>query len=264
MNFRLKATISLLWLLLVSIMTARPAQAHTLLLAAANTRPTAYFQVDGKPTGMLIDLVTEAFRRAGYKVEFKLMPWARCLTEAKTGAVDGVFSSFRLPEREQFLGFTNEALTTQAITLFARRNSTISFDGDLSTLRDVKIGIIIGTSYGKKFDAAVKNGTLPSIDPTNNIDSNLAKLALGRVDLVPSLREVAMDTAERLNLLSKIKEVSPPLEFMPSYLAFTKVRDLSKPSHDFDREMALMKRDGSYDRIVKRYARLASNAATEP
>ena len=264
MHFRLKTRISLLLIVLVSIMMARAAWAETLLLAAANTRPTAFFQVGGKPSGMLIDLVTEAFRRAGYQVEFKLMPWARCLAEAKTGAVDGVFSSFKLPEREQFLAFTSEALTTQAITFFARRNSTISFDGDLSTLREVKIGITIGTSYGKRFDAAVKGGALPNIDPTNNIDSNLAKLALGRIDLVPSVREVAMDAAKHLNLLSQIKEVSPPLESVSSYLAFTKVRDLSIPSNAFDKEMALMKRDGGYDRIVKKYARLASNAAIKP
>lgn len=255
MHFRLKATISLLLIMLVSIITAREAQAETLLLAAALTRPTAYFQASGKPTGMLVDIVTEAFRRAGYQVEFKLMPWARCLAEVKAGEVDGVFSSFKLPEREKFLAFTNEPLTTQTITFFARRNSTISFDGDLSTLRDVKIGIINGTSYGKKFDAAVKDGTFQFIDPTNNINSNLAKLVLGRVDLVPGAREVTIEAAKHLNLLSQIKEVSPLIESMPSYIAFTKVRDLSKASRAFDREIALMKRDGSYDRIVKSYAR---------
>ena len=54
-------------------MTASVAFADTLVLAAADTWPTAYL-VDGRPTGMLVDLVTEAYRRAGHSVEVKLMP----------------------------------------------------------------------------------------------------------------------------------------------------------------------------------------------
>ena len=64
------------------------------------------------------------------------MPWARCLKEAETGDVDGVFSSFKLPERERFLAVSEEALTVQVIAFFARRESTQSFDGDLAAVRD--------------------------------------------------------------------------------------------------------------------------------
>jgi polar amino acid transport system substrate-binding protein len=233
-------------------LTASAVCAETLVLAAADSRPTA-FLVDGKPTGMLVDLVTEAYRRAGRSVEIKLMPWARCLGEAKTGEVDGVFSSFKLPEREQFLAFTKEPLTTQVIAFFARRDSTQSFDGDLDKLREVKIGIIKGTSYGQRFDAAVTGGALRNVEEANSAESNLKKLAFGRVDLIPSYRYVVLDTAKQLDLLSQIKEVSPPLEAVPTYLAFTKVRDLSKPSEGFDEALASMKQDGTYDRIIGQY-----------
>jgi len=50
------------------------------------------------------------------------MPWARCLKDAETGEVDGVFSSFKLPERERFLAFSEEALAIQVIAFFASRN----------------------------------------------------------------------------------------------------------------------------------------------
>ena len=185
-------------------MTASVVCADTLVLAAADTWPTAYL-VDGRPTGMLVDLVTEAYRRAGHSVEVKLMPWARCLKDAETGEVDGVFSSFKLPERERFLAFSKEALTIQVIVFFARRESNQRFDGDLAALRDVKIGVITGTSYGDKFDAAVGEGVLRNVEQTNSIESNLKKLALGRVDLVPSYRYVALDTAIRLQLIARMK-----------------------------------------------------------
>ena len=181
------------------------------------------------------------------------MPWARCLKDTETGEVDGVFSSFKLPERERFLVFSKEALTKQAIAFFARSESTQSFDGDLAAVQDVRIGVITGTSYGEQFDAAVRNGVLRNVEQTNSIESNLKKLVLGRVDLVPSYRYVALDTARRLQLLAKIREISPPLDSVPTYLAFTKVRNLSKRSEEFDAAMASMKQDGTYDRIIGRY-----------
>jgi polar amino acid transport system substrate-binding protein len=177
----------------------------------------------------------------------------RFLVAPKTGEVDGVFSSFKLPEREQFLAFSKEPLTTQVIAFFARRDSTQSFDGDLGKLREVKIGIIQGTSYGQRFDAAVTDGALPNVEQANSAESNLKKLAFGRVDLIPSYRYVVLDTAKQLDLLSQIKEVSPQLEAVPTYLAFTKVRDLSKPSEGFDAALASMKQDGTYDRIIGQY-----------
>jgi polar amino acid transport system substrate-binding protein len=249
-----KALACLLIVLAFLVMTVSAPHADTLVLAAANTWPTAYL-VDGRPTGMLVDLVTEAYRRTGQSVDIKLMPWARCLKDAETGDVDGVFSSFKLPERERFLAFSKQALTTQVIVFFARPDWTGGFDGDLAAVRDVKIGVIAGTSYGEQFDAAVRDGVLRNVEPTNSIESNLKKLVFGRVDLVPSYRSVAVDTARRLQLLAQIREISPPLASVPTYLAFTKVRDLRKPSEDFDAAMASMKQDGTYDRIVGKYLR---------
>jgi polar amino acid transport system substrate-binding protein len=249
-----KALACLLIALAFLVMTVSVPRADTLVLAAADTWPTAYL-VDGRPTGMLVDLVTEAYRRAGHSVEVKLMPWARCLKDAETGEVDGVFSSFKLPERERFLAFSKEALTIQVIVFFARPEWTQGFDGDLAGVRDVKIGVIAGTSYGEHFDAAVRDGVLRNVEQTNSIESNLKKLVFGRVDLVPSYRYVALDTARRLQLLAQIKEISPPLDSVPTYLAFTKVRDLRKQSEDYDAAMASMKQDGTYDRITGKYLR---------
>jgi polar amino acid transport system substrate-binding protein len=236
--------------LVVASMTA--ARADVLRLVAADSVPTAYL-VDGKPAGILVDLVTEAFHRTGHEVDISLRPWARCLEDAKTGVVDGVFSSFQLPEREKFLAFTKEVLVTQDISLFVQRDSTLKFDGDLEKLRDVRIGIIRGTSYGKKFDAALDSGVLKNVEVTVSVDSNIRKLALKRIDVLPSYRFVALDAAKKFDLQDEIRELSPTLESIPSYLAFTKVRSLAKQSDDFDIGIASMKKDGSYDRIIGKY-----------
>ncbi|WP_211222757.1 substrate-binding periplasmic protein [Paludibacterium yongneupense] len=228
-----------------------PAVAERLELAAANTWPTAY-ELNGRPTGVLVELVTEAYRRAGYRVTFKLMPWSRCLGEAKTGKVDGVFSTFRLPEREAFLYFTHEVLTVQVISLFVRRNSTLRNGNDFVALQELRAGVIRETSYGTKFDDAVKTGALRYVFPTDSIETNLKMLMATRVDFIPSYRSVMLNTAKNLGLLGQIKELTPPLESVPSYLAFTRVKDRRKAAMDFDIALAAMKRDGTYQRIVER------------
>lgn len=49
------------------------------------------------------ELITEAFSRVGYRVEFKYRPWARALKEAKNGDVHGVMNTYWKKEREYYL-----------------------------------------------------------------------------------------------------------------------------------------------------------------
>ena len=244
-----KACLLTVWVFLA--MTASAAHAETLVLAAPDARPTTLL-ADGKPAGILVDVVTEAFRRTGRSVDIKIMPWARCLSDAQTGAVDGVFPIYRLPVREQFLNYSSEVLLSQLVVFFGRHDTTAAFSGDLSELRDVNIGIVRDTSYGKKFDEAAKDGTLQRIDLAHNIELNLKKLMHGRVDLIANYRYGVLEAAEHLGLLAEIKEISPPIESVPSYLAFTKQRDFTEPLEDFQAALASMKQDGTYDRIIGR------------
>jgi len=96
----------------IATMDCSDAHPRALVLVAADSAPTAYME-DGKPSGMLVDVVTEALQRAGSQFEIRLMPWARCLAEIRSGRVDGIFSVFKLPERNAFLTYTSVPIITQ-------------------------------------------------------------------------------------------------------------------------------------------------------
>lgn len=243
-----RAAAIVVWLAGISAAMA----AEPLRLAAADSKPTAFHAGD-KPVGILVDLVTEAFRRTGHRVDISLRPWARCLEDARTGAVDGVFSSFKLPERQLFLAFPNEVLITQNIVLFAKAGSTLAFNGNLAELGRVRMGVITGTSYGARLDAALRDGTIRDVEGTNSVEANVEKLMLGRVDVIPSYRQVALDAAVRLGVSGEIRQLSPEVESVPSYLAFTRMRPYQKESDDFDVGLASMKKDGAYEAIFARY-----------
>jgi hypothetical protein len=82
-----------------------------------------------------------------------------------------------------------------------------------------------------------------------------ATLVLATADSRPTafLALCRFGHGKKLDLLTRIKEVSPPLEAVPTYLALTKVRDLSRQSEGFDAALASMKQDGTYDRIIGQY-----------
>lgn len=225
----------------------------TIILAAAeNSIPTTYVE-NGRKTGILTEIINEAFKRIGYSVEIELMPWARCLEEVEKGTVDGIFSVFITEDRKTFLTYTTEILITQVQAFFVLKNSNITFDGDLNKLSDKTIGVITKTSYGPRLDTALKDKLFKKIDLSPFSQSNVKKLLTKRVDLIPSYRHIVLSTAKELGELDNIKELSPEIESIPSYLAFTKKRNFSNIIKSYNKALKEMKKDGTYDKIFKKY-----------
>ncbi|WP_432453675.1 substrate-binding periplasmic protein [Agarivorans sp. QJM3NY_29] len=239
-------------ILILTISNQKVAAETIVLAAAADSIPTSYLE-NGKQTGILIDVINEAFNRAGYTVEIQLMPWARCLKSVKSGDVDGIFSAYLTDERQEFMSYTSEVLITQVQAFFVSSNSTVTYDGDLTKLVDKSIGVINHTSYGPKLDAALAEGLFSKIDVAQNSKSNVRKLLAGRVDLIPSYRHVVLSTAKSLGEINKIRQLSPNLEAVPSYLAFTRKRDFTQLIADYNKALASMKEDGTYDMIFNKY-----------
>jgi polar amino acid transport system substrate-binding protein len=223
-----------------------------LVLVAADSAPTAYMQA-GRPSGILVDVVTEAFRRTGHQFEIQLMPWARCLAEIRSGRADGIFSVFKLPEREEFLSYTGVPIITQVEAFFVPADSDLTFGGDISRLGGLRIGTIRGTSYGDKVDSALKTGMWSAVVETNNIDSLVGMLVLKRIDLAVGYRHVVFEAATKRGDLNRIKELSPGIAEIPSYLAFNKHHDYSRVIADVDRALTSMKNDHSFELIYEKY-----------
>jgi len=228
------------------------AGAQTLVLAAAESIPTAYFD-NGKQTGLLVDVIEEVFKRSRYRVDIRIMPWARCIIEAKDGTIDGIFSIYLTPERQEFLSYADEVLITQVQAFFVRKDSAIIFDGDLNKLSKLRIGIVNQTSYGPRLDSALKNGLFKTVDTAHSAASNVKKLLHERVDVIPSYRHVVLDTARTLGVAGDIKELAPAIEAIPSYLAFSNKRNYTKVIGAFNRALRAMKKDGTYDAIFNKY-----------
>ncbi len=242
----------MLWVVCLASLSIPMALAQTLVLAAADSVPTAYL-AHGKKTGLLVDVIQEAFKRAGYTVEIQIMPWARCLAEVKAGRIDGIFSVYQTRERQEFLTYADEVLITQVQAFFVRKDSGILFDGDLGKLSELRLGVINQTSYGPRLDLALEKGMFKKVDVGNSVSANIKKLLADRIDVFPSYRHVALDSARTLGAAGLIRELAPAIEAIPSYLAFTNKRNHEKAIAAYNHALRGMKKDGTYDAIFNKY-----------
>jgi polar amino acid transport system substrate-binding protein len=208
---------------------------------------------DGRPAGLAVEIVSRVFQQMGHSMKVDLYPWARSLAMVKHGDADCIFTLYHSPEREQFLDYSNETLLAQTIYLFARKGTSVSFNGDLSSLKGVQIGTAHKVNYGPRFEEARPQ---LKIDEAPTIEQNFRKLAVGRIDVVPSHLYTAVSTLELPSLkphAEKIVRIPTPVEIVPSHIAFPKVKNMTALRDAFDAELRKLVASGEYRRLLDRY-----------
>lgn len=216
--------------------------------------PPYEYEKDGEIKGIAVDIVKEIFDRMGYETKIELLPWARALEMIKNGEADGIFTAYKTPERETFADYSNEILIPQTISLFVLNDSEITFDGDLSKLSNYTFGVVNGVSYGEKFDSLIKENIL-STETTSTGEKNIEKLLNKRFDILISNKYGALSILNQKNLSDKIKELTPHVEIVPSYIAFSKSRNLTQLRDEFDKILAKMIEDGTVDEHIEKYVK---------
>ncbi|RDH42791.1 amino acid ABC transporter substrate-binding protein [Zooshikella ganghwensis] len=203
--------------------------------------------------GIAVDIVKEAFRRIHQPIRIEIHPWARAIKKIKMGDADAIFTAFKTPERELFADYSNEVLIDQVISLYTLKKHPIKFDGNLTALARYRFGVVRKVSYGDTFDRALKDDVIKFIMISNSGESNFQILLIGRVDIVVSNQHGAKYILTELGSQNKVKELNPPLQSTPSYIAFSKKRKLTNIRDQFDKVLKEMKEDGGYQAIIDRY-----------
>lgn len=201
-------------------------------------------------------ILTEIFKRAGFRLRVEMVPWARGLLMMKEGQVDGMCNVLKTPEREAFMVFPKEVFVTYRQYIYTNAGSAAEFNGDIRSLKGKRIGIISGFSYGKEFDGMVLAGEITA-EPVNTTMQNVQKLFANRIDLIVE-NDFAMSSAAENDpsILKSIRRLEPPLTSQPAYIAFSR----KSPRNEelvaaYDKALVEMRKDGSYDRLLKPFLR---------
>ena len=233
---------------LVALLMSQGATADRLRLVGDAWPPfTDATMVNG---GLATELVTTALARAGYISEFQQVPWTRALLGLGEGRYDIIVNAWYSEDRTRIGQFSAGYLMNRVVFL-RPKGSEVLYRGDYTELHPYSIAVVRGYSYAAGFDGDEKLHKVP----VQNFPLAARMLVAKRVQLTLEDEMVA-----RYHLLRESPRVRANIEFLPVPLSENRLRilvSLKHPDHekivaDFDREMAAMKADGTYDRLLQR------------
>jgi polar amino acid transport system substrate-binding protein len=232
-------TLALLALLLSPSIAAE--QAITVVAAEF---PPLTTNAGGQPSGVVLEVVREASRRAGIAVEFSFLPWQRAQLETQARNDVLIIPFTRTPSREAQYQWVAPVLEFHTVLVTLANPPT--------TIEEARM-LVVGYVRGTSFKDEVEQAGFPYFEESTDDLTNARKLKLGRIgawittDLMALgvYRQAGFDPAE--------------LKYGPN-LGPVKVSWVAA-SRDFPKETAKklanaidrMRADGSYQAIVKRY-----------
>ena len=112
-------------------------------LGSDNYPPYNYLNEDGNPTGIDVDLATEAFKRLGYRVEVVYIDWEKNKELLESGKIDCIMACFSMEGRLDDYKWAGPYIASRQVI-------AVNKDSDIYTLDDLK---------GK--NVAVQSTTMP-------------------------------------------------------------------------------------------------------
>ncbi len=79
--------------------TSRASDLPVIKLGSDSYPPYNYLDEDGNPTGIDVELATEAFSRMGYRVEIVQIDWEKKKELVESGAIDCIMGCFSMEGR---------------------------------------------------------------------------------------------------------------------------------------------------------------------
>jgi polar amino acid transport system substrate-binding protein len=200
--------------------------------------------------GLATDIVSTALARAGYASDFEQVPWARALLGVGEGRYDVLINAWFTEDRTRLGQFSGEYLLNR-VRFIKRKDAPIEFN-NLQQLHTYPIAVVRGYAYSADFDEDV---SLQKV-PVHSFAMAVRMVAADRVKLTLEDEFVA-----RYYLSRESAKVRNAVEFLPKPLSENSLHilvSLKNPQHaeivaKFDREIAGMKADGSYARLLKQH-----------
>jgi len=239
---------------ILSIVMYSNIYAQTLRLVTLEYPPYEYSE-NGKLKGMAVEVIKIIFKEMKQDISIEVLPWARAIRYIEEGNRDAIFTAYKNPTREKFADYSSEVLMPQVVSFFVKKGSTITFNGDFGKLSQYSIGVVRKVSYGQKLDLAIKSGTFRRIEEANDGTQNFRKLIKGRIDMIPSNKYGGYHILNRLGEINEVEELPINIQSVPSYLAFSKKRNLKDIRDKFDVILKRLKEDGTYLKILESYSK---------
>jgi polar amino acid transport system substrate-binding protein len=209
--------------------------------------PPSTYMENGKLAGLSAEIVQEMLGRLKLKNKIEMVPWARGYKLALNEPGVVLFSTTRLPQREDLFQWVGP-LYTQTWGLYKHKGSAIH----IKSLEDAKKVARIGT-YRQDAKMQYLSGLgFKNLVPTNRNINNILHLVRDDIDLWVSSDFNMVHLAQQAGVDPHNLELAYPFHKVGNYIAFSKT---TSPHivHLWQQVLDEIKSDGVYDRICDKY-----------
>ena len=232
------------------------------LLIVGEDWPPFEFYSGKEVVGINADIIKEIFTKHKIPYEIKLFPFVRAIYMMKEGQADALLSTSINEKRLKFMTYPEgEDLWTSRFTLFYNKFAGIKNikNFEEAKKKDYSIAIVKANSYHpsfwKVFPKKINGQANPQLIEVPYLDQTFKMLNANRVDLTLAEVTIGTYTCQLLSFPS-IKHSKHIMYQKKYFLPFAKKSTLpnkDKIQEIFQKELKLMKEDGRYDEIYKRW-----------
>jgi polar amino acid transport system substrate-binding protein len=213
--------------------------------------------------GIMVEMVRLLETRVpNLHIVFSRKPWARCLTELESGAVDGIFSSSFKPERMKIGVYPMKdgkddrryRIDTKSYSFYKLNNSTSKWDG--KGFENVQLGVLAVRGYSV-VDDLKKLGV--SVKEVNRPEDAFRMLLAGRADGFAHLTEFGDYVLKGNPEFARIVKATPPIVSKDYYLQISHQFQVRHPTLVPAIWQALAEiRLAEFERLEAKYVKLYS------
>lgn len=219
------------------------------LLVVGSHFAKVYERADGAFTGLGPDILRALSAQLGQPLHFDLVPWARAQSMVAKGQADLLVGPYKSPERLALFSFSERPFYADQMVFYARAGEVFEWDGQFASLRNKRIVAINGWAYGSQFDEA---RTALRVSVTNSVESALAMLAHGRVDLFATNRRNTEGVVPLLELEGKVAPLARVITLQRGYFAFPRRPEYDAALARFDRAFNDFSDSGELRKMARR------------
>ncbi len=212
--------------------------------------PTSYHDTDSgsdKLTGYEVEVVREAAKRLGLKVEFKEMGIDGMLTAVNSGQVDAAANDIDVTkDREKKFAFSTPYKYSYG-TAIVRKDDL----SGIKTLNDLKGKKAAGAATTVYMEVARKYGAKEVIYDNATNEQYLKDVANGRTDVILNdyyLQTLALAAFPDLNIT-----IHPDIKYMPNKQALVMKKSNEALQKKMNEALKEMSKDGSLTKLSKQF-----------
>lgn len=130
------------------------AQPRTVVIGAEDDWYPYSAEVNGRPEGITVELVTAAYRAVGVEVKLESVPYVRCMAQTKAGTLTACFNTTRTVQIENDYAWPARPMFDERFLIWAVADAPVPRSGGLQ-VRDLEgqpVAVTRGYEYGSEFD----------------------------------------------------------------------------------------------------------------